>query len=356
MGSATTSITSNNNNSNNNSNNTTSEHRKLKASAPVLGVGDRIGEGDTYLVKNVLPPELAETAMEKLLKEVAWNVMHHRGGEVPRLVAVQGEIDADGHYPIYRHPADESPPLRAFSPTVSAIRAHVERALQHPVNHVLIQLYRTGADYISEHSDKTIDVVRGSRIVNLSLGARRTMTLRTKKDATTTTTTTTAAAEQGQGQGDGDHAGGMRRATQRVPLPHNSLFVMGLETNARWMHSVHTDKRPEDAKDPAERGRRISLTFRHIGTFLTAPAPSPASPLAPPAGQGSERQRQCIFGQGATGKTRAEAGPVVRGGEEAERLLAAFGAENHQSEFDWEGAYGDGFDVLHFATGGVALA
>jgi alkylated DNA repair dioxygenase AlkB len=42
---------------------------------------------------------------------------------------------------------------------------------------VLIQLYRTGADYISEHSDKTIDVVRGSRIVNVSLGARRTMTL-----------------------------------------------------------------------------------------------------------------------------------------------------------------------------------
>jgi alkylated DNA repair dioxygenase AlkB len=53
---------------------------------------------------------------------------------------------------------------------------------------VLIQLYRTGADYISEHSDKTIDVVRGSFIVNLSLGARRTMTLRTKKDATANTT------------------------------------------------------------------------------------------------------------------------------------------------------------------------
>jgi hypothetical protein len=29
-----------------------------------------------------------------------------------------------------------------------------------------IQLYHTGADYISEHSDKTVDVVRGSRIMN----------------------------------------------------------------------------------------------------------------------------------------------------------------------------------------------
>ena len=84
---------------------------------PVLGVGDEIGEGDTYLVENILPPELADVAFENLKKEVAWNVMHHRGalplnapgsaltrtggflytgGEVPRLVAVEGDIDADG--------------------------------------------------------------------------------------------------------------------------------------------------------------------------------------------------------------------------------------------------------------------
>ena len=209
---------------------------------------------------------------------------------------------------------------------------------------MLIQLYRTGADYISEHSDKTIDVVRGSRIVNLSLGARRTMTLRTKKDAITAT-----GSDRGGDDGDGS-AIGVQRTTQRVPLPNNSLFVMGLETNARWMHSVHTDKRPEHTKDPAERGPRISLTFRHIGTFLTPLAPSPSSPA------GQEQEQQLIFGQGATGKTRAEARPVVHGGEAAERLLVAFGVENHQSEFDWEMAYGEGFDVLHFTTSTHVLA
>jgi 2OG-Fe(II) oxygenase superfamily len=161
---------------------------------------------------------------------------------------------------------------------------------------VLIQLYRTGADYISEHSDKTIDVVRVSRIVNLSLGSRRTMTLRTKKDA--------AGSEQGangdahgqprDGESDSGAAAAAQRTTQRIPLPHNSLFVMGLATNSRWMHSVHTDKRPENTKDPAERGPRISLTFRHIGTFLT---PSPPSPC--PAGQGQDQYQQLIFGQGA---------------------------------------------------------
>lgn len=233
---------------------------------------------------------------------------------------------------------------------MSAIRAHVEHTLQHPVNHVLIQLYRTGADYISEHSDKTIDVVCGSRIVNLSLGARRTMTLRTKKDATANTTGNNSN-ERGDDDGGGGGAAttGAQRTKQRVPLPNNSLFVMGLETNARWMHSVHADKRLETTKDPTEWGPRISLTFRRIGTFLTplTPYPSPSSS----AGQEQAQVQQLIFGQGATGKSRAEARPVVHGGEDAERLLAAFGAENQQSEFDWEKAYGEGFDVLHFTTG-----
>jgi hypothetical protein len=58
-------------------------HRSSNGSVPVLGVGDKIGEGDTYLVENVLPPELAEVAFEKLMEEVAWNVMHHRGSWVP---------------------------------------------------------------------------------------------------------------------------------------------------------------------------------------------------------------------------------------------------------------------------------
>jgi len=50
-----------------------------KVIVPILGIGDEIGEGDTYLLENVLPPELADVAFENLRKEVAWNVMHHRG-------------------------------------------------------------------------------------------------------------------------------------------------------------------------------------------------------------------------------------------------------------------------------------
>lgn len=80
--------------------------------------------------------------------------MRHRSGEVPRRVAVQGEIGMNGSIPIYRHPADESPPLLEFTPTVLKIRDELQMLLKQPFNHVLIQLYRSGQDNISEHSDK----------------------------------------------------------------------------------------------------------------------------------------------------------------------------------------------------------
>jgi len=93
-------------------------YRPRNAPPPSLGVDDRIGESDSGLVLDVLPPDLGEVAFENMRKEVAWNVMYHRGmsdaytpssgtcthvvrystlgGEVPRLVAVEGDVAADG--------------------------------------------------------------------------------------------------------------------------------------------------------------------------------------------------------------------------------------------------------------------
>lgn len=191
--------------------------------------------------------------------------------------------------------------------------------LKHPVNHTLIQYYRSGKDYISEHSDKTIDVLRGTNIVNVSIGAQRVMTLRTKKDR--------LRQEQ---EKLGESAA--PRNVQRIPLPHNSMFVMGPKTNAEWLHAINHDNRPFQTKSEAEQfnnGERISLTFRLIDTFLT-------------------EDGKMIYGQGATGKTREEAKPIIIGTTEAEKLIQAFSEENQRSDFDWDASYGMGYDVLHF--------
>jgi len=127
------------------------------------------------------------------------------------------------------------------------------------------------------------------------------------------------------------------RPTVRYPLPHNSMFVLGLETNRVWLHGINRDKRPDSEKTLAElsletSGARISLTFRHIGTFLSA--------------DGS-----LIWGQGATSKDKEHAKPVTPRSPEFREtrinLIRAFSAENQDSEFNWEEGYGAGSDVLH---------
>lgn len=274
-----------------------------------------VGAGDSRLLPKI---DLPADAFERIRAEVSWQKMYHLSGQVPRLVAVQGSVLPNGAIPIYRHPADESPPLNPFTPAVDEARIVVERILGHPLNHVLIQLYRDGQDSISEHSDKTLDIVRGSFICNVSLGAQRVMVLRTK----------TSASNESKEDADSG------RITQRVPLPHQSLFVLGEKTNMRWLHGIRPDKRPESIKSVEELafgGERISLTFRQIGTFI-------------------DPRTNTIWGQGATGKTPNEGRPVVVNPAETERLIRSFGQENRATEFDWDAVYGGGFDVVNFVT------
>lgn len=281
-------------------------------------------EGDTRVHYNVLPPPLAENIFEKIRDEVKWLHMSHQGGEVPRLVAVQGSVDEEGSFPIYRHPADELPPLFPWTATVERIRDAAEKKVGHPLNHALIQLYRDGHDYISEHSDKTLDIVKDSFIVNVSLGAERTMVFRTKRQPKHTDNPQPESTPHGS-----------KREAQRTRLPHNSLCQMGLQTNMRWLHAIRQDKRLDRDKDSDELaydGARISLTFRQIGTFL-------------------DREQRLIWGQGATAKSREDAREVINGQTpEAVKMLQAFGRENQSTEFSWDEHYGAGFDVLHISA------
>lgn len=119
-----------------------------------LGPSDSIGSGDSQIIHNALSSPVISSAFHRLKDEVDWQIMSHRGGQVPRLVAVQGEAGEGGDIPLYRHPADESPPLLPFTETIQQIRKEIEALLSQPFNHALIQLYRDGIDNISEHADK----------------------------------------------------------------------------------------------------------------------------------------------------------------------------------------------------------
>lgn len=160
--------------------------------------------------------------------------------------------------------------------------------------------------------------MRETSIVNVSLGAQRMMTLRTKKSAHDSEQERQPTARQ----------------TQRIPMPHNSIFILGPGTNRRWLHGIRADKRRPVERSEEEKafgGERISITFRQIGTF-------------------TETTSGKIWGQGARSKSRKDAGTISTNSAEMESMIIAFGKENHQAEFGWDGEYGAGFNVVNLVT------
>jgi nicotinamidase-related amidase/alkylated DNA repair dioxygenase AlkB len=250
-------------------------------------------------VPDVLPPELARDAFERVRAELPWAPMFHKGIAVSRLVATQGEVNADGSAPIYRFPTDEQFRPDPWSPTMLAIRDALQAALAQSLNHAKAQLYEQRSAHIGAHSDKTLDIEHDSWIVNLSLGATRVMRVESKQD---------------------------RSVVELIEMRHNSAVLFNTRANQLWLHSV-----PACAKRAAELsdddrlhdGARISIVFRAIGTHLTAD--------------------NRLVGQGA----KPGGLPVDAGRDETLALLAAFRDENRQGmEFDWAAAYGGGSNVV----------
>jgi alkylated DNA repair dioxygenase AlkB len=276
---------------------------------------DGYGAGDTTLWCGALEAARSRTDLfEALRDEVVWNTMMHRGGEVPRRVAIQGLVEADGVAPLYRHPVDGQPPMGPFTPLVDAIRREVEARVGHPLNHGLLQLYRDGRDWISEHADKTLDLARPSFIVNVSLGRTRTMVLRPKRSEV-----------------------GAPAAPERIPLPHGSMLVMGLGTNRTHYHAI----RQEGARD--DDGPRVSLTFRHIGTFHDAATGAVWGVGAPCADRAEATARSVARAKLTVDAQRQWAR------DEGTAMLTLFRDENLDPDFD-AARYRPGFEVVDLAA------
>ena len=125
------------------------------------------------------------------------------------------------------------------------------------------------------------------------------------------------------------------RQVQRIPLPHNSIFVLGPRTNRHWLHGIRPDKRDAKEKSDEEKasgGERISITFRNIATF-------------------TDKYNRKIWGQGAVSKYSITAGTVsTNNSTEMDAMIEAFGKENQQSDFNWEAEYGEGFNAVNLVS------
>jgi hypothetical protein len=271
------------------------------------------------LYKEVLEEDLFSNIYRLLKEEILFFSMMHKGGEVPRLIAVQADIQ-NGIKPIYRYPFNNHPETVDFTPFVKLIKNEIEEIIGEKFNHCSIQLHRNGKegktfqtdtkvhgnDYISEQSDKTLDITKGTTIVSYSAGALTRMIIRNK----------------------------LSREKMIYELPHNSLFILNWNDNKHFVHSIKQDKREDKFKSEEElayNNERISLTFRNISTFEL------------PDGR--------IFGQGSRYKTIEELPQLRKYNDlldystnyENTKLLESFSNENKQHNFIWEENYKIGF-------------
>lgn len=187
----------------------------------------------------------------------------------------------------------------------------------------------------------------GTAIVNLSLGASRVLILKSKGDYVT------RLERDEERSGAEEVETPSKRLYQKITLPHNSVFVLGWQSNRDFLHSIRADKRMPSLKTPAELAcgeQRISLTFRTIATFVDA-----AGNIT---GQGARRagSDHSDIVSSAAGSELEEDSTLVAtdtfssGPEsQSQALLLAFGEENKSSKFDWEKGYGQGFDIVNFS-------
>lgn len=95
-------------------------------------------------------------------------------------------------------------------------------------NYVLVNNYLDNTNSIGYHSDDEKDLEKESAITGLSLGQERQMYFKSNSSG----------------------------EVIKIPLPHNSVYIMFYPTNKNWKHSI--------PKTTTHLGQRISLTFRHI--------------------------------------------------------------------------------------------
>lgn len=185
-------------------------------------------DADVRLLCAFLADEEAGSLFQRLRSEVPWrqDTIKIYGKEhlLPRLQQWFGDAGLN-----YTWSGIRMAPL-PWIPVLSEIRRRAEDAAREQFNTVLLNLYRTGDDTVSWHSDDERALGPTPIIASVSLGAERDFVLR--------------------------HRGRDDVEEVKIALPNGSLLLMQGKTQAMWKHAL-----------PRRRGvtaERINLTFRRV--------------------------------------------------------------------------------------------
>lgn len=177
------------------------------------------------LVDHWIPSTGSSDALLRITNETPWNhvpvIMAGREVMQPRLTAAYGDAGLTYHYS-----GTVNTPL-PWTPTLDAIRHCVGEDVGSLPNFCLMNQYRDGNDSIGWHADDERDLVAGSVIACVSLGATRRFHVKSK----------------------------VKGKTLGTDLHNGTLCIMGGTMQQHYLHSI--------AKEQGS-GMRVSLTFRTV--------------------------------------------------------------------------------------------
>jgi len=177
-----------------------------------------------------IEPGEAGRLLERLRVEIPWEdhavTIAGRTVPVPRRVAYYGPFPYA--YSGIVHPA------RALPPVIAGLRDRIEEVSGQPFNTVLMNLYRSGNDSVSWHSDDDYPHGGHPGVASLSLGETRRFRIAHKRHA----------AER-----------------YAMDLTGGGLLIMSGTSQVDFRHAL-----PKSSK---ALGARVNLTFRHMAASNT---------------------------------------------------------------------------------------
>ncbi|GAB4224311.1 MAG: alpha-ketoglutarate-dependent dioxygenase AlkB [Gammaproteobacteria bacterium] len=173
-----------------------------------------------------LKPEEADSLFSYLLKSLPWKqeyiVMYGKKIRLPRLTVWVGDPEA-----YYTYSRIKNYPIQ-WNIELQAIKVKLTKCFGVEFNSVLVNLYRTGSDYVGWHRDNEPELGNNPIIASISLGTERKFCFRNCNS----------------------------QEKFQLILHNGSLLLMYGNSQKDWEHCL--------PKSPNCISPRINLTFRHI--------------------------------------------------------------------------------------------
>lgn len=193
--------------------------------SPVVNLAD-MPDAEVSLYPSLLPSQQADELLASLQENINWKQeqikMYGKTFDIPRMTAWYGDPNIAYTYSGIKVESNK------WIPELLEIKKTIEKISEVQFNCVLLNLYRSGNDGVSWHSDDEPELGDNPVIGSMSLGQERVFQMKHKKS-------------------------GERKD---ILLNHGSYLLMKGATQSHWQHQIPKSKKVM--------GKRINLTFRNI--------------------------------------------------------------------------------------------